>query len=716
MNVEMLISLINNAALLLAIGVLYEVLFCKMNMKTCLKCVAAGIIIGLIGIALMLNPWELSPGLFFDTRTILLSIVALYFGFIPTVIGALIIISYRFYVGGVGMTVGIATTVSSVILGLLWRKFHERFQKLFGMFDLYFFGILVHIVMLICVLLLPWPFAFEVLSNISFPIMLIYPIGTVLLGSLLKNQLSRKESQAALKENETKLQNFIDNIPVGMFRISSEKKVIQTNPEMAHILGMNTPEQAIIYFENMGERLYVDPNKYKELLNILKKQGHVENFEYEILLPDGKHIWILINARLGCEAKEDSFIVDGFVLDITERKRTEDALQNAERKYRQAYNLMQEVLESPKDVVIFALDKEYQYIAFNKNHQVTMEHIWNAKIEVGVSMLSYITDSADREKAKVNFDRALSGEAFIIVEEYGESLPKRHWYENVYSPLEDEDANIMGLTLLLSDITERKEAEMALIQAKVLAENSNRTKSEFIANMSHELRTPLNSVIGFSQILAEEMFGDLNEKQMKHVSNIQRSGNHLLGLINDILDISKIESGNMKYEPENINLQKSINEVILLMEPMIKTKFMDFKFDMESENFEIYADKKKIEQIMYNLLSNAIKFTPNYGKVLINTTIIDDYIQISVSDTGIGIPLNEQQTIFYPFKQVESSENRTYEGTGLGLAIVKHFVEMHSGEIEVESEVGKGSTFTVTIPINWLCRNPQYLDENRTMQ
>ncbi len=563
MNTDMLIALVNNAALLLAIGVLYDVLFFNMDMNTRLKSVAVGIFIGIIGIALMLNPWELSPGIFFDTRTILLSVVGLFFGFIPTVVGAIIISYHRIYQGGIGATVGIATTMSSVILGLLWRRLNEKLQKLFGRFDLYIFGILVHIVMLVCMLLLPWPFAFEVISRISFPVMLIYPIGTVLLGTLLNNQLSRKGTHAALKENEAKLQNFIDNIPVGMFRISSERKVIQTNPEMAHILGMDTPEQAISYFENIGDQLYVDPNSYKELLNILKTQGHVENFEYEVLRADGRPIWLLINARMSDELKGNTFMVDGFALDITERK----------------------------------------------------------------------------------------------------------------------------------------EIEIALIQAKILAEESSRIKSEFLANMSHELRTPLNSVMGFSQILIDKTFGDLNEKQISYASNILNSGNHLLGVINDVLDISKIESGNMKYEPEKMNVQETMDEVMVLMEPMIKKKLIKFEINMEFENLEVYADKIKIKQIMYNLLSNAIKFTPQNGKVWINSRIVNDNIQISVSDTGIGIPLNEQKTIFDSFKQVDSAENRVYGGTGLGLTIVKHYVEMHSGEIEVESEVGKGSTFKFTMPL-----------------
>lgn len=701
MNNDMLLALIDNAALLLALGVVYDVLFFNENINTRIKGAVAGIIIGLIGIALMLTPWELSLGLFFDTRSILLSTVGLFFGFFPAVVGAIIVCSFRLYQGGMGAVVGVTVSIFSVAIGLLWRQFHEKFQNFFGIFELYFFGILVHVVMLGCMLLLPWPYAFNVIRQIGLPVMLVYPVGTVLLGSLLKNQLSRKKIQDSLKENEAKLQQFIDNVPVGIFRTNSDGKALQANPEMARIIGRESKEEAINYMRDVGEQLYVDPKRRQELINILEEQGHVENFEFEALHADGKHIWLLINARSNVEPQGDSFLIDGFVLDITKRKQAEEALKKTELKYRQAHNLLQKVIESPKDVIIFALDRDYQYIAFNKNHQMTMKNIWGARIEVGSSMLGCIRDPADRKKAKVNFDRALAGEAFTVVEEYGDTSLERHWYENVYSPLEDDKGNVIGLTLLLTDITERKQNELTLLQAKALAEESNRVKSEFIANMSHELRTPLNSVIGFSQILLSESFGGLNGKQTRHVSNILNSGKHLLEVINDILDISKIESGNMKFEPEQIDLRSTIAEATILIEPMAVKKNIDFKANIDCGNEQAYADRTKIEQIMYNLLSNAIKFTPENGKVCVDSELIDGKILISVSDTGVGISPDHQKLIFEPFKQVNSASNRVHGGTGLGLAIVKHYVEMHAGEIEVESEVGKGSRFTFTIPINF---------------
>jgi PAS domain S-box-containing protein len=820
MDAEMIIALIDNAALLLALGVAYDILFSNTNINTHLKSILFGIIIGLIGIALMWNPWELSFGLFFDTRSILLSITGLFFGFIPAVIGALIIGSYRLYLGGVGAVMGVSVITGCVIIGLLWRKYDNRLQKMFGRFNLFIFGILVHVFMLACTLLLPWPFAFEVIKYISLPVMLIYPIGTVLLGSILNNQLSRKRTQEELKENEAKLQNFIDNVPVGMFRISSERKLIQTNPEMAYILGLKTPEQVIRYMEDEGEQLFVDPKNTEEIVAQIRKKGYVKHFEFEALRSDGKRIWLLMNARKNCQLKGESFTIDGFVHDITERKVAEEKLKQTKQKYRQAYNLLQGVLESPKDVVIFALDKEYRYLAFNKNHRVTMEQIWGVNIEVGISMLSYITYPADREKARMNFNRALAGEEFTLVEEYGDSSLNRLWYSNTYSPLKDDDKNIIGLTLVLIDITDRKKAEIRiaeeaarrrilieqsldgivvldqngkvyevnqkfadmlgysreemlqlhvwdwdakwtreqlieiikdvdesgnhfetyhrlkdgttinveissngalfgeqklifcvcrdfterklaedmLLNAKLAAEDASRSKGEFLATMSHELRTPLNSIIGFSDMMLSGNVGDLNEKQAKYINHISTGGKHLLELINDILDLSKIEAGKMEIQYESFSVSDVIEEVTMLIAPLALKKKIDLNIQVEPQLGSINADKIKFKQILYNLASNAIKFTPENGYVGITANLVDNMLKISVIDNGIGISTKDLCRLFQPFQQLNSYMTREHEGTGLGLILVKKYVEMHGGSVWVESEVGKGSTFTYIIP------------------
>ncbi|WP_165868975.1 MULTISPECIES: PhnD/SsuA/transferrin family substrate-binding protein [Methanohalophilus] len=270
--------------------------------------------------------------------------------------------------------------------------------------------------------------------------------------------------------------------------------------------------------------------------------------------------------------------------------------------------------------------------------------------------------------------------------------------EETLLPLEKSNGNLV-IVGVLYNMTERKNIEEALNHAKMAAEQANRSKSEFLANMSHELRTPLNSVIGFSDILLEEVRGDLNDPQKKYVSNIAKSGKHLLNLINDILDLSKVEAGKMELECEAFSLTEASKEVMELVMPLGNKKSLSLSVE-HNYSEEICADKGKFKQILYNLLSNAIKFTPEGGRVRLLSHVENDVLQVSVSDTGVGISEKAQDTLFDAFTQEDTSSSRNYEGTGLGLSLVKKFVNMHGGDVWVTSKKGEGSTFTFTIPLS----------------
>ena len=239
-----------------------------------------------------------------------------------------------------------------------------------------------------------------------------------------------------------------------------------------------------------------------------------------------------------------------------------------------------------------------------------------------------------------------------------------------------------------------KEIEEKSRQLEVASQH----KSEFLANMSHELRTPLNAIIGFSEVLTDRMFGELNEKQEEYLKDIYASGTHLLSLINDILDLSKIEAGRMELELTDFHLPTALDNALTLVRERAGRRSIALQTNIDKQLGQIQADERKIRQVVLNLLSNAIKFTPEGGRIDVGAVSKDGFVEISVTDTGVGIAPEDQEAVFEEFRQVGTADKKV-EGTGLGLTLCRKFVELHGGRIWVKSQVGEGSTFTFTIPV-----------------
>jgi PAS domain S-box-containing protein len=281
------------------------------------------------------------------------------------------------------------------------------------------------------------------------------------------------------------------------------------------------------------------------------------------------------------------------------------------------------------------------------------------------------------------------------------------------SPVKFEDG--FRVTAIIRDISERKEADdrlravqeeytrhlseanVKLEERNQQVERANRLKSEFLASMSHELRTPLHTIIGFSELLAEQLEGPLNDKQKRFVGHVHKDSMHLLELINDILDLSKIEAGRLELRCEVFDAAAVAREAVSSIRAQAEAKSIAVETQVE-EPLTLYADRVRLKQILLNLLSNAVKFTPEGGKVRVEGTIRGEDVELSVIDTGVGIAKEDQASVFDKFYQVGNTTKGVREGTGLGLAITQHLISEHGGSIRVESQPGHGSSFTFTIP------------------
>lgn len=383
----------------------------------------------------------------------------------------------------------------------------------------------------------------------------------------------------------------------------------------------------------------------------------------------------------------------GFVMastNITERKQAEIELQQSEERFRRA------VLSAPLPIMIHAENGEVLQIsrAWTELTGYTLEDI---------PTISGWLEQSDREEAEeieAHFAQLYSSQERVAEGEYVifTKSGKRQIWEFSSSLLGAlPDKRHLGISMAL-DITERIKTQKAMQQAKETAEYASRAKSDFLANMSHELRTPLNAIIGFAEILRDELVGEINDEQRECVNDIHISGEHLLEMINDILDLSKIEAGKMVLQLEEFSIVEAVEEVNTIITSLAVKKDLELALHY-NQNCVIEADRVKFKQIFYNLLSNAVKFTPESGKVVTHLEISDTELRASVIDTGIGISEADQAKLFAPFTQIDTSKSRRYGGTGLGLALTQRLIMLHGGEIGVESREGKGSNFTFRIPL-----------------
>ena len=473
---------------------------------------------------------------------------------------------------------------------------------------------------------------------------------------------------------------IVEEMQEGYITLSKDGVILFSNGKFAQML-RNRLEKVI------GKSIYelLSPSETEIFRRSLTSADRFKR-EFSLNTADGLSVPVLVSANCFFAEHQFAYVI---VTDLTEQKHNEQ-------------KFMHRVFDQAGESIIAC---DVTGCIVRANHIATKLF--------GTEILHHDFDHAIplfREKDGTSFaiKDAMRGNISALETQYATRDNKERTFlisAGVLTGVEAEES--LGFLVTLSDITDRKQAEKELAAVNHKIEVASIAKSRFLANMSHELRTPLNAIIGFSEVLQDKLFGPLNEKQKSYLMNIESSGKHLLTLVTDILDISKMEANKMDLDVDRLNLAELCQGALDMFGGKARKQSIALSYAMDSsmDGVAVVADRRKMKQILYNLVDNAIKFNHPYGSVSIRVqkaSAVDQpsAVQISVEDTGVGIAGGDYAKLFLPFSQLaQSYYDKETEGTGLGLALTKHLVELHDGDIHVESEIGKGSRFIVRIPL-----------------
>ncbi|MEZ5105577.1 MAG: PAS domain S-box protein [Draconibacterium sp.] len=814
--------LIQNATLLVTLSFLFGVIKWYRPSKEVIYQVINGIWFGLVAIASMMMPYEHSPGIIYDGRSVVMTLAGLWGGGLTTVISAFIAGAYRIYLGGPGVWAGLTTIVLTGITGLVFRLIiRDKIGKQ-GILGLYLIGVIAHIVMLAAQLLLPNQ-PFLIIKKVWLPMLTILPVAFVFISKLfqlidgyINGYKKIAEAEELYREREFWMRESQRVGNIGSYDFDIKNGHWSSSEVLDEIFGI-TGE----YHRSVESWIsIVHPDQQKEMLDYLTnwvvKEKHPFEKEYRIIRQnDGEIRWVLGHGELRFNENGEPVRMFGTIQDITERKLFEQQLKDSEERFRKA------ILSAPIPVMVHDEDgnvinlsegwthfsgytiediptlkvwtqkaygekaaemeayinsifKEKETI-YSGEFEITTKdgskRIWNfyttpigkstgkkILLSMGPDVTQRIKIKKELEVSEQSFRELFEGHTAIkllihpensrIVKAnkaasnfYGWSIEelenmtleqinavspevnhetmknimsgitKQYEFRHKLANGEIRDVEVFtgkteykGEILLYSiihDITEKKQILNDLVVAKEKAEESEKLKSAFLANMSHEIRTPLNGIVGFTNLLTAVDNPLTNEDKREFARVINKSTEGLLKIIDDILDLSRLESGNVFIEKNPVDVGKILLTTNMIFEKVLANTNKE-KLELVLKNVPspvvIRSDENRLIQIFSNLMDNAMRFTEE-GRIEFGvSSLTENYIEFFVSDTGIGIPIEKQQVIFGRFTQADAGTSRKFGGTGLGLAIVKKLIDLMGSEINIESEPGKGSRFSFRLP------------------
>lgn len=504
----------------------------------------------------------------------------------------------------------------------------------------------------------------------------------------------------ALRQSEARLREAQQIAHLGSWELDVITQKVTWSEEIFTILSLD-PLSSTLTHEQFVQ--FLAPHE-QERLKLLNKRAirFRESFtlDAEIVCADGSIGYIFIKTEPIWDALGKVTRLLGIVMDISDRYAMQEALRRSEERARATLKALPDL--------VFRVDREGKYLDFMVSPQGS--YLVDPQQLVGKNIHETFpipTSTIYAERKYAALQQALATQTVQIYEQQIEIGDQCRYEEIRVAPSGNDEA-----VFFIRDISDRKRAEVQLHQTNQELARATRLKDEFLANMSHELRTPLNAILGMTEGLQEQVFGKISDRQLKALQTIESSGSHLLELINDILDLSKIASGQIELDCTLTSINRLCQSSLTFIRQQALQKCIQIHTKIQMDLPDLLVDERRIRQVLINLLSNAVKFTPAGGTITLEVSRlrlitsfqeeaneeVKEYLQIVVIDTGIGIAEENIQKLFKPFVQIDSALNRQYEGTGLGLSLVKQMVELHGGKVGLTSELGVGSRFTVELP------------------
>jgi PAS domain S-box-containing protein len=516
---------------------------------------------------------------------------------------------------------------------------------------------------------------------------------------IVEDITGRKLAEEVIRASEQRYRLLFERNLAGVCRATRDGRFLDCNNAYARILGYESREEIMA---QTALRIYFDPAEREAYWAKLRERGTLSNYELRLRRKDGSPVWVLANDTLLEGEVDGQLVKETTLIDITERKQAEAAL--IEERH-----LLHTLMDNLPDTIYFK-DRESRFIRINKA-LVKGFGISVSDQAIGKTDADFFTSEHAQQAYADEQEIIRTGQPMLDKEEK-ETWPDGHvsWVSTTKMPLRDANGNIFGTFGVSRDITERKQAEQELRNAKEAAEAASRAKSEFLALMSHEIRTPMNGIIGMTELALDT---PLSREQREYLDRVRQSADTLLTLISDILDFSKIEAGKLALEVGEFDLQDTLSNTMRSLAPRADQKGLGLSWEAPPQlPSRLLGDPGRLRQILLNLVGNAIKFTER-GEVDLRVGVESQgpdwtFLHFCIADTGIGIPREKQQQVFEAFTQVDSSTTRKYGGTGLGLAISSLLVKLMDGRMWLESDANKGSRFHFTAKFG-LVKGPQPL-------